>query len=60
MKKKWNTLFRRLRSKKVIVAIISCVLVILTNTGVIDLNLAKRIGDITTSILSILVELGII
>jgi uncharacterized membrane protein len=60
MKKKWNTLLRRLRSKKVIVAIISCVLVILTNIGVIDLNLAKRIGDITTSIISILVELGII
>lgn len=54
-----NTLLVRLRNPKVVTALVSGVLILLLNTGVITLDKANHITTIVNAILSIAVGVGV-
>jgi uncharacterized membrane protein len=54
-----NKLKTRLRNPKVITAICSGVLIILVNTGVIDLEMSKKVTETVTILLGIGVSIGV-
>jgi uncharacterized membrane protein len=56
MMKKFLT---RIRNVKVITAVISGILIILVNTGVIDLHMSEKITDTVNTVLGIGVTLGV-
>jgi phi LC3 family holin len=60
MKKRLKTISVRLQNKNVLVAIISGVLLLLTNVGVIDVPHAEHINYIANGILTIFVTVGIV
>lgn len=54
-----NKLKVRLRNPKVITGIVSGVLLILVNTGVLDVHLSEKVTETVNTLLSIGVTLGI-
>lgn len=60
MKSKFETLLVRLQNPKVLTALISGVLIILLNTGVITLDKANHITALANAILSVLIGVGVV
>lgn len=52
--------FKRLKNKKVLLAVISGILMILLNIGVIDVALSEQIIGLANTVLSIGVAIGIL
>lgn len=50
----------RLQNKKVLVSVISGILLILVNTGVISVDMSQSVDVTVNTVLSILVALGIV
>lgn len=59
MKKVLKKIWVRLHNYKVILAVISGILLILLNTGLIDADTHDRLLEIANSVLSVLVAIGI-
>jgi uncharacterized membrane protein len=56
----WNKFKTRIRNKKVIAAIVSGVLIILVNTGIIGEDLSAKVTDVLNTLLSVGVTIGIL
>jgi uncharacterized membrane protein len=50
----------RLQNKRVLLSILSGVLLILVNTGVIDVGMSQQVEVIVNTVLGILITLGIV
>lgn len=55
-----NKLLQRLRNKKVLVAIFSGVILILVNSGAIDLGMSDHITFLFNTILGVLIAAGVV
>jgi len=60
MKITLETLLIRLRNPKVITALVSGILLLLFNTGIITMDKANHITDIVNILLSLVVSVGVI
>lgn len=54
-----NKLLVRLKNKKVILSVISGILMILVNVGVIDVSLSDKVMDVVNSVLALGVAVGV-
>lgn len=54
------TLLVRLRNKKVLMSLVAGIILILTNTGVIDVGMSHSIEVTWNTILGILITLGVV
>lgn len=60
MKSKFMQVFNRFKNVKVLIAVISGILLILVNTGIIDSVHSEKIMNTVNTVLSALVALGIL
>jgi uncharacterized membrane protein len=55
----WKKLKTRIRNPKVITAIVSGILIILVNTGVIDIEMSDKVAHIVDTVLTFGVTIGV-
>jgi uncharacterized membrane protein len=59
MKELFNKLVVRIQNPKVIVAVVSGVLLILSNTGIVTVEHVNHVSEILNTVLTVLVALGV-